>query len=125
MVAKKSADAECLNKQHVLNDIMDVSGVAPEKKSVVARRMIAEVSEALKTQSAATVMSQFVDYQTEFPTLFATLLRPDYPRGVLEMMLSQLEAVESGKTTQHDASVAVGSVLVNQFVKPQIGPASQ
>ena len=100
--------------------IMDVSGSAPEKKSVVARRMIAEVSEALKTQTAATVMSQFVDYQTEFPTLFATLLRPDYPRGVLEMMLSQLEAVESGKTTQHDASV-----LVNQFVKPQLSPASQ
>jgi hypothetical protein len=99
---------------------MDISGVAVEKKSIRARRMVAEVKEALKNSSAAAVSSQFADYQKEFPTLFATLLRQDYPPDVLERLLSQLEKIESGKTTQHDASVAVGTVLVDRFVKNQL-----
>ena len=103
---------------------MDISG-APEKKSVVAKRMIADVTEALKTQTAAQVSSGFADYQKEFPTLFAILLRPNYRADLLSMMLSQLEKIESGQTSQHDASVSVGTVLVDQLVKPQITPSSQ
>ena len=98
-----------------------VETTPPEKKSVVARRMIAEVEEALKTESPASVAARFVEYQQEFPKLFAILLNRDYPRDVLSMMLSQLEKVESGRTSQHDASVVVGGALVNQFVKPQLG----
>ena len=97
---------------------MDVSGT--EKKSVRARRMITEVKEARMVQSAAVVSSKYADYQQEFPTLFATLLRQDYPPDVLERLLSQLEKIENGKTTQHDASVAVGTVLVDRFVKNQL-----
>ena len=103
--------------------IMDISA-APVKKSILAKQMIKEVSEALKSQSPAQVSSQFSDYQKNFPTLFAILLRPDYPREVLSMMIEKLELVEGGQMSQHDASVAVGSVLVNQFVKPQINPAN-
>lgn len=96
----------------------------PEKKSVVARRMIAEVEAALQNESAASVSSRFAEYQLEFPKLFATLLNRDYPRDVLGLMISQIEKVESGRMSQHDASVAVGSVLVNQFVKPQMANAN-
>ena len=103
---------------------MDISG-APEKKSVVAKRMIKEVRDALNEESPAQVSSRFSDYQKEFPTLFAILLRRDYPHDVLSMMIEKLEKVESGQMSQHDASVAVGSVLVNQFVKPQINPSTQ
>ena len=117
----------------VSGSVTDVSGAGisgetvkiVEKKSVVARRMIAEVEEALKTQTPAQVSAQFSDYQSEFPKLFAILLNRDYPRDVLSLMLLQLEKIEAGKTSQHDASVAVGSVLVNQFVKPQLGLSSQ
>jgi hypothetical protein len=96
----------------------------PEKKSVVARRMIAEVEKALLTESPASVVSRFAEYQLEFPKLFATLLNRDYPRDVLGLMIAQIEKVENGRMSQHDASVAVGSVLVNQFVKPQMGNAN-
>ena len=102
---------------------MDISG-APEKKSVVARRMITEITEALKTQTPAQVSSGFANYQLEFPTLFAILLRPNYRTDLLEMMISQLEMIENGQMSQHDASVSVGTVLVEQLVKPQINPAS-
>lgn len=96
-----------------------------EKKSVRARRMMAEIKEALKTQVPASVAAKFPDWEAEFPKLFATLLRPDYPDALLEMLIRQLEQVESGQTTQHDASVAVGGALVNQFVKPQLSRATE
>jgi len=99
--------------------------MSTELKSVRAKRMIAEVEEALKTMNGASVQAKFPDWEQEFPKLFATLLRRDYPPALLSMMIGQLEQVESGKTTQHDASVAVGGVLVNQLVKPQLkgGPS--
>ena len=105
--------------------ILDISAAEVKpKKSILARRMIQEVQEALKTQTAAVVMSHFLDYQKEFPKLFSVLIRGDYPPSLLEMLIAQLESVENGQTSQHDASVVVGSALVNQFVKPQIGGLS-
>jgi hypothetical protein len=44
-----------------------------------------------------------------------------YSEAMLNAMLTQLEAVELGRQTTHDASVAVGTVLVNSFVRPQLG----
>jgi hypothetical protein len=43
-----------------------------------------------------------------------------YNREFLAMMLDQLDKKERGKTTQHDASVAVGTMLVDRIVKPQL-----
>jgi hypothetical protein len=36
------------------------------------------------------------------------------------MMVDQLERVERGSVSQHNASVAVGTVLVDRIVKPQL-----
>jgi hypothetical protein len=99
---------------------MDVQN---EKKSVKVRRMISEVEEALKTKAPASVAVQFADYEKEFPAIFKILINPNptlYPANVLEMMLKQLEKVESGESSTHDASVAVGTVLVDKFVKPNL-----
>jgi hypothetical protein len=96
---------------------------AQETRSTRARRMIVEVEEALRTQTPAQVMAQFAEWQTEFPKLFQMLLTRSYSRDILEVMLRQLERVESGATTQHTASVAVGSVLVDRIVKPQLDTA--
>jgi hypothetical protein len=94
-----------------------------EKKSVKVRRMIAEVNEAMKTKVASSVAAQFPDYEKEFPAIFKILVNPNpalYPPNVLEMMIAQLEKIESGSSSQHDASVAVGAVLVDKFVKPNL-----
>lgn len=91
-----------------------------EPRSSVARRMIAEVTAALAEESPAQVSSRFSDYQKEFPRIFAMLITRSYPEDLLEMMLRQLESVEDGRTSQHNASVHVGTVLVDQFVKPQL-----
>ena len=97
-----------------------ITTVVTEPKSVRARRMIEEVTTALTSESAAQVSSRFSDYQKEFPRIFAMLITRSYPEDLLEMMLRQLESVEDGRTSQHNASVHVGTVLVDQFVKPQL-----
>jgi hypothetical protein len=48
------------------------------------------------------------------------VLTRTYPRDILEMMLQNLEKMEAGRMSQHNASVAVGGVLVDRFVKPQL-----
>lgn len=96
-----------------------------EPKSVRARRMMNEVEAALTTQTPAQVSAQFADYQREFPKIFEMVLTRTYRRDFLEMMLQQLERVERGTTSQHNASVAVGTVLVDEIVKPQLRAAGK
>ena len=95
-----------------------------ESRSLKVRRLVREVEETLRTQTPAQVSADYADFQTEFPRIFEMVLSQTYPRDVLEMMLRQLEKMESGNLSQHNASVAVGGVLVDRFVKPQLAAAS-
>ncbi len=94
-----------------------------EKRSVRVRRMIQEVEYALESQTPAQVSAQFADYQKEFPKLFEMVLTRTYNRDIMAMMIDQFERVERGSKSQHDASVAVGTVLVDRIVKPQLKAA--
>jgi hypothetical protein len=94
-----------------------------EKRSIRVRRMIQEVETALETQTPAQVSAHFVEYQTEFPKLFEMVLTRTYNREIMTMMIDQYERVERGAKSQHDASVAVGTVLVDTIVKPQLKAA--
>ena len=94
-----------------------------EKRSIRARRMVAEVESALQTMNGAQVAASYPEWQTEFPSLFTMILSRTYSREILENMLFQLEKVENGSTSQHNASVAVGTILVDRIVKPQLDAA--
>ena len=89
-------------------------------KSQRVRNYIQQVEEALQTQNAAQVSSQFADFQKEFPKIFEMVLSRTYPRDLMAMMLDNLDKMERGTRSQHDASVAVGTVLVDRIVKPQL-----
>lgn len=96
-----------------------------ERRSIYVKRMVMEIDEALTTQTPAQVSAQFGDFQKEFPKIFETLLTRTYNREFLAMMLDQLDKKERGKTTQHDASVAVGTMLVDRIVKPQLAASKK
>ena len=89
-------------------------------RSERVRTMILDVEDAMKTMSPAQIASQFADYQKEFPSIFAMLLKKDYRRDILAMMVDQLDKMEQGDLSQHNASVAVGTMLVDRIVKPQL-----
>ncbi len=94
-----------------------------EKRSVRVRRMIQEVETALETQTPAQVSAQFADYQKELPKLFEMVLTRTYNREIMATLIDQFERVERGSKSQHDASVVVGTVLVDTIVKPQLKAA--
>jgi hypothetical protein len=87
--------------------------------------MILDIEDAMKTMSPAQIASQFADYQKEFPSIFAMLLKKDYRRDILAMMVDQLDKMEQGDLSQHNASVAVGTMLVDRIVKPQLKGAER
>ena len=91
-----------------------------ELRSVYVKRSIAEIESALTTQTGAQVSAQFAEFQKEFPKIFEMVIGKTYNREFLAMMLDQLDKKERGKTSQHDASVAVGTMLVDRIVKPQL-----
>jgi len=99
--------------------------MSDERRSAIARRMIYDVERALESETPAQVASQFANYQKEFPKIFEMLLTRTYNQELLEMMIHQLERIESGQTSQHNASVAVGTVLVDEIVKPQLRSAGK
>ena len=105
----------------------DLSGssTVPVPRSQVVRRFIDDVETALQTQTPAQVMTQFADFQKQFPQIFQLVLTRTYSRDIMAILLDNLDRMERGTRSQHDASVAVGTVLVDRVVKPQLGGAKK
>jgi hypothetical protein len=94
-------------------------------KSARVREMILDIEDAMKTKTPAQIGTEFADYQKEFPSIFAMLLKKDYRRDILAMMVDQLDKMERGDVSQHNASVNVGTILVDRIVKPQLNNADK
>ena len=94
-------------------------------KSARVREMILDIEDAMKTKTPAQIGTEFTDYQKEFPSIFAMLLKKDYRRDILAMMVDQLDKMERGDVSQHNASVNVGTILVDRIVKPQLNNADK
>ena len=98
--------------------------IRAQKRSVGARAMV-EAIKAAQTQGLTTAEidtgAEFAKYKEDYPRLFAMVLDPRHSPAMLFAMLAQLESVEAGARSTHDASVAVGTILVNSFVRPKLG----
>jgi hypothetical protein len=67
------------------------------------------------------IKSVFPDFAEQYPALLEMLLRPSgFDEKSLSLMISMLEKMGSGKTTQHEASVKIGQHLMDNYVKPDI-----
>ena len=91
-----------------------------QPKSEYVRATILEIEACLEGQTPAQVSAQFADFQKQYPKIFETVLTRTYNRGFMAMMLDQIDKMEKGSTNQHEASVAVGQMLVDNIVKPQL-----
>ena len=98
--------------------------VRERKSSVSARQMVEEVNALHATSTPpAEIEVSLNHWKEQYPKLFSMILDPGYSRVMLYAMLDQLEAVEKGKKSTHDASVNVGTTLVNSYVRPKLGMA--
>ena len=66
------------------------------------------------------VRQQFSHFENKYPALFKKLTNQDCDAEQLEFVLNRLEQVRTGIKSQHDASVEVGQVLVDKYVKPEL-----
>jgi hypothetical protein len=92
------------------------------KKSVRVRAMVNTVkAELAKGKSRAEIEAELPQEKAVCPPLFEMVCDPRHSPAMLYAMLAQLESVEEGRRSTHDASVAVGTILVNSFVRPKLG----
>ena len=100
---------------------INMSSAAPnqtQKKSERIRLMVKEVTEALLSKTPAVVAGQFPNYQTEFPALFAMILKPDYDRVMLQNMIEIYEKRESGVLTKNQSDEAFGQKGYDIYIAP-------
>jgi hypothetical protein len=94
------------------------------RRSVGARTLVNAVRAARDrglTLRQIEADAEIVLLKAAYPKLYAMVTDPSHSPAMLNAMLAQLEAIEGGQKTTHDASVHVGTVLVNEFVRPKLG----
>ena len=103
---QSTTEQEIESTESITNQINSISEyVQKNKRNVDFRKNVSE---------------EFSEFEHRYPTLFRKLVEDDCDRQQLNFMLSKLEQVRSGNQSQHDASVDVGQVLVDKFVKPEL-----
>jgi hypothetical protein len=96
--------------------------IRTNQRSVGARKMVESVKAAQKRGlSKEAIEKELAAEKEDYPRLFAMVNDPRHSPAMLYAMLDQLERVEKGAKSTHDASVAVGTILVNSFVRPKLG----
>lgn len=63
---------------------------------------------------------EYTDFAKEKPVLFEMACTKDFDFERFKSMLVLKESIEKGKISQHDASVKVGNVLYDAYVKNKI-----
>ncbi len=100
---------------------MDAS-IRENKRSVGARAMVNAVRDCrARGLTPEEIEKELADQKAAYPRLFAMVNDPGHSEVMLNAMLAQLEAVEAGSATTHNASVVVGTMLVNSFGRPKLG----
>lgn len=79
------------------------------------------IRQAYKLGNSYEELSQkYSTFKYKKPHLFDMICSDDCDESILEFMLSKYDSVQSGNASQHDASVHIGSVLVDKYVKSKL-----
>ncbi len=63
---------------------------------------------------------EYASFIEAYPTIFEMVCKADFDFNRFQNMIKLKQSVEEGKLSQHDASVKVGSVLYDAYVKDKI-----
>ena len=64
--------------------------------------------------------NDYADFKKEYPKIFSMCLTKDFNKVQMRFFLSKLKEIENNQTSEHDASVKIGTMLVNKYVKPHV-----
>lgn len=81
------------------------------------RAMIARVTEYMRDGKSVELIKEYVpEFVRDYQNLFEMITSPaGYDKRNLEIMLSMLDHMHSGRLSQHEASVIVGKRLYEKF----------
>jgi hypothetical protein len=65
-------------------------------------------------------VNKYPEFSEQYPYLLEKLYELNFDKDTLRYMLNQKQQMDSNKLTEHDASVKVGTVLVDKYVKPNL-----
>jgi len=71
-------------------------------------------------ESKEVYTTKYEEFSKKYPTLFEKLFEPNFDKAVLRYMLNQKEKINLNKQTEHNASIKVGTMLVDKYVKPNL-----
>lgn len=63
---------------------------------------------------------KYAEFKETYPTLFKMACARAVNATLLDSLLEQLNGIKTNNQSQHEASVQVGQVLFEKFVKPNI-----
>lgn len=63
---------------------------------------------------------QFPDFEMNYNSLFKLCTSTDYDLNKLMLFIQMASSVQRKEITEHDASVQIGELLVNEYVKPKL-----
>lgn len=88
-------------------------------KSPEINKIVKEIRQKI-TNNIPVNDQDYEDFKKEYPMLYKTSMAKDFEQRQLDFFLMKLKQIEDNKTSEHDASVSVGSLLVDKYVKPNI-----
>lgn len=85
--------------------------------------IIQEILDNIENTSNTTGLQQhyatkYPLFKEKYPTLFEKLFDTTFDKKLLNLMLEEKKNIDSHAVTQHNASVKIGEVLVDKYVKP-------
>tara|TARA_B100001250_G_C19337091_1_gene587368 strand:+ start:275 stop:583 length:309 start_codon:yes stop_codon:yes gene_type:complete len=66
------------------------------------------------------VKKEFMDFNLKYPALFEKTLEGTLDKKQFYYMLNMMGKISKDELTDHEASVQVGQVLVDKYVKPAL-----
>lgn len=78
------------------------------------RRMV------VNRQPLEDIKASFPEFSEQYPSLLEMITRPEYDERSLSIMVSMIVRMGQHRTTQHEASIAVGKHLLDTYVTPQV-----
>lgn len=64
--------------------------------------------------------AKYPSFSKRYPTLSKKIFEENFDENIIKYMLNQMTKMNANKQTEKDASIKVGSLLVDTFVKPTL-----
>ncbi|QOI90172.1 hypothetical protein QKU58_gp159 [Pyramimonas orientalis virus] len=74
----------------------------------------------LNKQPKQFYLDKYPEFSSNYPYLLNKLYEDNFDKDTLRYMLNQKQKIDANKSSEYDASVKVGTVLVDKYVKPNL-----